>query len=101
MSIEVTLLISIIALASSIYFGLKGSKRNDTKDIEARAANNATVNIKLDAINGTVNDIKYDVSATKKEVADIKERLIIVEQSVKSAHHRIDGIKEEGVESHA
>jgi hypothetical protein len=46
--------------------------------------------MKLDNISQNVNDIKYDISATKKEVRDLTERVVTVEQSTKSAHHRLD-----------
>lgn len=90
MTIEVSLLVGIVSVAFAVYFGLKSNRRNDVKDIEDRAANNAKVNMKLDNISQTVNDIKYDISATKKEVRDLTERVVTVEQSTKSAHHRLD-----------
>ena len=90
MTIEVSLLVGIVSVAFAVYFGLKSNRRNDVKDIEDRAANNAKVNMKLDNISQTVNDIKYDISTTKKEVRDLTERVVSVEQSTKSAHHRLD-----------
>lgn len=93
MTIEITILISVVSVAFAIYFGLKSSRRNDTKDIEERATNNATINVKLDNISNTVNDIKYDISETRKKVAEIDKRVVIVEQSTKSAHHRIDRVE--------
>lgn len=92
MTIELTILISVVSVAFAIYFGLKSNRRSDVKDIEERAANNAKVNMKLDNISTTVNDIKYDISATKKEVQEIDRRLVRVEASAKSAHHRLDNL---------
>jgi len=92
MTIEVTILISVVSVAFAIFFGLKSNHRNDVKDIEERATKNAEINYKLDSISNNVNDIKYDISATRKKVDDIDRRLIIVEQSSKSAHHRLDEI---------
>ncbi|MFR1888131.1 hypothetical protein [Blautia sp.] len=94
MSIEITLLIAIASLSASIYFDLKNSKRGDRSDIEAKAAETATINVKLDNIGNDVKDIKYDISAVKTDVQNLAERMVIVEQSTKSAHHRIDGIEE-------
>lgn len=99
MDIEVTVLISVVSVAFAIYFGLKGLRRNDTKDIEERAVQNATINVKLDNISNTVNDIRYDISETKKKVDEIDKRLVIVEQSAKSAHKRLDNM-ERGERSH-
>ncbi len=93
MSIEITLLISAIATAFAIFFGLKSNRREDVKTIEERAAKNAEIIYKLDTISGTVIDIKDDVSTTRKKVEEMDRRLVIVEQSSKSAHHRLDRIE--------
>ena len=100
MSIEITVVISAISVAFAIYFGLKSAKRDDSNDIKERAKADATVNVKLDNISNAVNDIKYDISDTKKQVAEIDKKLVAVEASVRSAHHRIDNM-ERGEDSHA
>lgn len=94
MTIEVALIISVLSVAFSIFFGLKSGKRADSEAIESKARESATVNVKLDEIGKNVQDIKYDISATKREVQQLSDRIIVVEQSVKSAHHRLDGIEE-------
>lgn len=90
MTIEVMSLISIASVLFAIYTGLKKDKRADNSDVEARAREQATVNVKLDQIGSDCRDIKQDMGTVKKDVAALSERLIVVEQSVKSAHHRID-----------
>lgn len=92
MTIEVTILVSVVSVAFAIYFGLKSNRRNDVKDIEERAANNAKVNMKLDIISSNVTDIKNETSATRVEVRNLTERVVAVEQSAKSAHHRLDDL---------
>ena len=93
MTIEITILISAVATAFAIFFGLKSNRREDVKTIEERAAKNAEIIYKLDTISGTVTDIKDDVSTTRKKIEEIDRRLVIVEQSSKSAHHRLDRIE--------
>lgn len=90
MRVEVAFLISLVSVAFSVYFGLKNSKRSDEKEIEARVANDTRINVKLDDIGMNVKDIKGDLVSVKKDIQSIDKRLIIVEQSTKSAHHRID-----------
>lgn len=97
MTIELTILVSVVSVAFAIYFGLKSNRRNDVKDIEEKAARDAKINMKLDDIASDVKDIKYDITAVKKDVAKLDKRVVVVEQSTKSAHHRIDRI--EGKES--
>lgn len=90
MAVEVTILISVFSLVISIYVGLKNTKRGDRTDIEAKAIESATINVKLDTIGNDVKDIKYDISAVKTDVKNLTERMVVVEQSTKSAHKRID-----------
>lgn len=100
MSIEVTVAISIVSVAFAIYFGLKGTRRDDAKDIKDRAAADAIVNVKLDNISSAVNDIRYDIKDTKNQVNELDKKLVAVDASVRSAHHRIDNM-ERGEDSHA
>lgn len=90
MTIEVALLISIVSVCFSIGFGMKNSKRTDTKDIEERVKENTRINMKLDAITNNTTDIKNDVSEMRKEINSHDSRIVKVEESVKSLHHRID-----------
>ena len=52
-----------------------------------------TVIVKLESIGTGVSEIKSDMRNIKEDIVDLRERMIIVEQSVKSAHHRIDSIE--------
>mgnify|MGYP000046242219 CR=1 FL=1 len=98
---NVEMLMSIIPIALSaftVFYVIKNNKRSDTKDIEARVIENTKMNMKLDEIGRNVADIKYDISATKKDVQSLTERLTKVEASVKQAHYRIDRIDKEAEE---
>ena len=94
MTVEVALLISIVSVVFSVYFGLKNSKRTDTKDIEERVKENTRINVKLDNITQTTQEIKSEISSMREDIKSHNDRLIKLEESVKSAHHRIDGIEE-------
>ena len=92
MTIEISLLCGIVSVAFAIYFGLKSNRRNDVKDIEDKATRDAIINTKLDVISSGVKDIKDDMSTMSKRVSELDRRVVIVEQSTKSAHHRLDEI---------
>lgn len=89
----VTTLISVCIALVSVIFAIRNSKRNDVNDIEKRATENATINVKLDTIQTTMTDVRYDITATKNEVQKLAERMATVEQSTKSAHHRLDTLE--------
>lgn len=93
MAAYLPIIISALALSFSIYMGIRNNRKDDNKEITDKVARDTKINCKLDEISSNVKDIKYDMSATKNKVGDIDKRLVVVEQSVKSAHHRIDRIE--------
>lgn len=70
-------------------------QRNRGHDIRADTREEADTKAKLDYISRGVDDIKLDNKQRDREMLKMNERLIRVEESVKSAHKRIDGIEEE------
>lgn len=90
MTIEIALLISVISVAFSIYFGLKNSKRTDTKDIEERVNERAETKAMLNIINSTTQEIKGRVIQMDDQLKDHEKRITIVEQKSSSAHKRLD-----------
>lgn len=89
----IAVVISAVSLLAMLYFNSKSSKHTDVKDIERQVAERTEMNMKLDEINRNTTDIKYDVSAVKKDVQAHGDRIIKVEESVKSAHHRLDSLE--------
>ena len=96
MTIEIStaIIISVLSLGFSVFIGLKNNKRTDAKDIEERVKENTRINMKLDAISNNTTDIKNEVSEMRKEINSHDRRIVKVEESVKSFHHRLDGIEE-------
>lgn len=92
MKVDISLIISLISVAFAIFFGLKNSKRTDVKDIEERVKENTKINIKLDNIGQTTQDIKSEISSMRDDIKSHNDRIIKLEESCKSAHHRIDGL---------
>ena len=94
--IERSLLLSGISVAFATFFGISNKKRNDKKDAEQETEERATANTlmmtKLENIANDVKDIKRDYKETRAEVQDLHDRVLIVEQSLKSYHKRLDGM---------
>lgn len=94
MTIEVALLISILAVTCSIVSTVLNIKRNNAADSKKEATEMTTVIVKLETISNGVSEIKSDIRNIKTDVQELRDRVIIVEQSVKSAHHRLDGMED-------
>ena len=90
MTVEIALLISIVSVAFSIFFGIKNNKRSDTKEIEARIAWETKVTINLDSINRNMEEIKDLIRGVQNDVKDHEGRIVKVEASLKAEHKRLD-----------
>ena len=87
---EIALLISIISVAFSVFFGLKDSKKSDVKDIEDRVARDTKTDMKLDEISKDVKEVKETVRNIQNDVKDHEGRIVKLEASYKAEHRRID-----------
>lgn len=95
MSIEVALLVSIIAVTCSIISTVLNIKRNNAADSKKEAETMTTVIVKLESISNGVQEIKAEIRNIKADVQELRDRMIVVEQSTKSAHHRLDTLNED------
>lgn len=97
MTVELSLLLSGISVAFAIFFGISSKSRNDKKDTEQETEDRATTHTllmtKLENIADDVKDIKRDYRETNAEVQNLRERVVAVEQSLRSYHKRLDGVK--------
>ena len=50
--------------------------------------------MKLDAIAGTTQEIKSEITTMREEINKHNDKIIKLEQSLKSAHHRLDTLEE-------
>ena len=75
-TIAISLMVSLIGCFVGLAGWLSGREKKISGDINA----------KLDIITG----VKTDVSELQDEVNDLGKKVVIIEQSTKSAHHRLD-----------
>lgn len=91
--------IALAALVVSLVFGVLNANHQSNGDVKAQiddareeASRQARIETSLAGIQSDTGEIKSEMRSMKTDVQDISKRLVIVEQSVKSAHHRIDEI---------
>lgn len=97
MTVEISLLLSGISVAFAIFFGISSKSRNERKDTEQetedRASTHTLLMTKLENIAEDVKEIKRDNREMRSEVQNLRDRVVAVEQSLKSYHKRLDGQK--------
>ncbi|MBR6873007.1 MAG: hypothetical protein IKN17_05835 [Ruminococcus sp.] len=85
--------ISLLSLAVAAIVGFTNLRRSKTSDDRRDAAEMTTVIVKLESISTGITEIKSDMRNLQTSQQELRDRLIICEQSTKSAHHRIDKIE--------
>lgn len=87
-------ILAMLISALALYRNIKGDTRQD-------GATASEVLVKIELMQDDLKEIKADIKAEirtiKDDVEDLKERVIVVEQSTKSAHRRIDGLHGEHI----
>lgn len=99
MSISVNDILTVISVIAAVYFAYRSNTRADHDDVSKKAQMEAILSEKLDSISGDTKEIRKEISDVKVKVNDLSERVVIVEQSTKSAHHRLDRYEEEDYSS--
>lgn len=82
-----------VGTVCTIIFGYLAFRRNRKQDDENTGANTATVLTEIGYIKGGVDDIKRQQEKQADQHIEVVTRLTAVEESSKSAHHRIDGLE--------
>ena len=85
--------IAAIAAFVGMLLALQNNKRSDKQDTVADAKAETRIETKLDTVQRGVESIQLDFKAQQRQLSDISDRVARVEESSKSAHHRIDEMK--------
>lgn len=95
MTPEISAIITVISVAFAIFSGIIAIRRNNRTDDRASASEITTVIVKLENIADDVKEIKENIRGLDEKIQSLDRRVTIVEQSTKSAHHRLDSFMEE------
>jgi len=88
-------LLTFVSVIAAVYFAYKSNSRATTDEVSKKAQVDAVLSQKLDSISDDTKEIRKEITDVKVKVNDLSERVVIVEQSTKSAHHRLDRYEEE------
>lgn len=78
-----------IALCALIFTALS-FRRTSNRDTSETASERATMTADIKYIRTSIDDIKVDNRVIKKDIGDLQTKVAKVEQSVESAHKRLD-----------
>ena len=87
-------IIGIVGTLSGIIFAVIAYKRNNKTDNESKGKENGMMMTEIGYIKSGVDDIKRKQERQEEHHIEVISRLTTVEESTKSAHHRIDGLED-------
>lgn len=90
MTIDISILISVLSVGFAIMFGVVNMRRAKATDDRKDATEMTTVIVKLETIGNDTKEIKNELRSVRKEVGDLRERVIVAEQTAKALHDRVD-----------
>ncbi|WP_342442914.1 hypothetical protein MHB65_07150 [Lysinibacillus sp. FSL K6-0075] len=86
-------LIGIICTVLGAFIGFLTFNRSRDKDVKSEAFKSAVIETKLDNINQSVNSIAVDLRASEQRWNNTDKEVARIDESVKSAHKRIDTLE--------
>lgn len=92
-----TVSIAVLCTVFGVIISYLGFQRNIRADTKSDAKESTAVAVKLDYISKGVDDIRLDIKSTNREVDSLKEKFARHDESLKSAHKRLDKLEKEGV----
>lgn len=88
-------MISLAVALCALLFTAMSFRRTQNKDTSADATERATMSADLRYIRQSIDEIKLENKSIQKDIEELKTRVVVIEQSTKRAHERLDDIKNE------
>ena len=95
MNIEFNQILTFVSVVAAVYFAFKSNSRANNDEVSKKAQVDAILSQKLYSISDDTKEIRKEITDVKVKVNELSERVVMVEQSTKSAHHRLDRYEEE------
>ena len=86
-------IISLVLAFCALLFTALSFRRTQNQDTTASATERATMTANIQYIRQSIDEIKLDNRAIKKDLDDLKTKVVAIDASTKSAHKRIDDMQ--------
>lgn len=95
MNIDVKILLTIISVVAAVVFGYIAYIKSKEKDDKSNGKNDGILLTEVGYIKSGIDDIKNKQEKQDERYIDLSNKVAAVNESVKSAHHRIDKLESE------
>ena len=88
------IIISVVSVAFAVYMGVRGNRKADVKEVEARIRSETRTDTKLDELISTSRDTRDSIKALGEEINSHNNRLITVEERLDSTVNRLNVVEQ-------
>ena len=89
-------LIPLVISACALLFTALSYKRTASQDTSTSATERATMTADIRYIRQSIDEIKLENRAIRNDLDELKTKVVEIEASAKSAHKRLDDMKQKG-----
>jgi predicted nuclease with TOPRIM domain len=96
MTIEITILISVISVSAAIFFGIKSQKRADTDEIEERTRQNTEIKVKLEEALSLLKSMQDELKSLVDRITADEKKTDMLSVKVDNLERRVDKLEKGG-----
>lgn len=97
MTIEVTILISVISVSAAIFFGINSLKRANTSDIEVRTQQITEIKVKLEEALLLLKSMQDEIKSLIDRVTEDEKKTDMLAVKVEHLEKRMDALEKGAV----
>ena len=95
MILSVETIVAIAVPMVALLFTALSFRRTEHQDTSAQATERATLSADVRYIRSSVDEIKLENKSIRQDVSDLTKKVVEIEASTKSAHKRLDDLRNE------
>lgn len=96
MTIEVTILISVVSVSAAIFFGISSLKRANTTDIEDRTRQNTEIKVKLEEALILLKSMQDELKSLIDRVTADEKKTDMLAVKVENIERRLEKLEKGG-----
>ena len=86
-------ILTFVSVGCAFYFGIRTATRNKEQDDKHDADTLARIDVSVNVVRDSITEIKSDLKGVIAENRDLRDKIVAINESCKSAHKRIDRLE--------
>lgn len=95
LKLSIETIVAVCVPLLSLLIAALALRRNNKQDTSADARERAMLTADVRYIRNSIDEIKLENKSIQKDMGELKQKVVEIEQSTKSAHKRLDDMRKE------